>query len=176
MNKNTATIVISGLIGLIVGIALTWGFMQEDTRTSDRIKDTDNATTTVTDSEDNGTSTTANTTNTANNGSQASVNTNLEVSDQAAGMSVMVKATVSAPTWVVVTEDVSGQTGRILGARLYFPGSPEGKIELLRGTTKGQTYHAVIYTDNGDKKFDLKVDAPARTSTGGLLEETFKAE
>ncbi|HRH25874.1 MAG TPA: hypothetical protein PLF31_00150 [Candidatus Paceibacterota bacterium] len=174
MNKNTATIVISGLIGLIVGIALTWGFMQDDQKMPERLDDTENASTTVTVSEN--TDTTANTTNNTNTSSPASVNTDLEVADQDAGMSVLAKATVSVPTWVVITEDVSGQQGRILGARLYFPGSPEGKVELLRATTEGATYHAVIYTDNGDKKFDHKVDAPARTSTGAFLEETFKAE
>lgn len=80
-------------------------------------------------------------------------------SPQAAGLKVAVSGvTVSEPTWVVVYESRNGTPGNVLGASLFFPGTPWGNVELLRGTVAGQTYFVTERKDNGDHQFSLKSD------------------
>lgn len=97
------------------------------------------------------------------------------VSAQAAGSKVMVGAiTVPYTSWVVITEDVAGNPGRILGARRVATTDRTTEVILLRPTVKGGTYHAVIYKDNGDGVFDHKVDAAVENSSGKAIETMFK--
>ncbi len=100
------------------------------------------------------------------------------VKDQLAGVEVMVEQVVLANIgWVVTREDDGkGAPGKILGAQLFDAGAWEnGKVELLRGTEAGGTYYALIYSDNGDRAFDPKLDTPLTDATGQLVMATFKA-
>ena len=46
-------------------------------------------------------------------------------------------------------------------------------VELLRNTEEGGTYYAVIYVDDGDKKFDHKIDLLATTADGNPVMDVF---
>ncbi len=75
--------------------------------------------------------------------------------DQKAGMSVTIDSvSVASPSWIVITEDVDGKPARILGAQKVISGEAKTQVDLLRATVIGQTYHGVIYADDGDGQFD----------------------
>ncbi len=74
--------------------------------------------------------------------------------DQAAGAEVMVDAmTLSAASWVAI-KDTKG----VLGAAWFPSYATKGSVSLLRNTVAGATYQAVVYVDDGDKKFDMHKD------------------
>lgn len=93
----------------------------------------------------------------------------LSVASQPAGMEVTATANVSTPTWVVVYESRNGQISNILGAALFFPGQPNSTVELLRGTSAGQTYFVGEARDDGDHKFSLVKDTPVLDANGNPL-------
>ena len=98
------------------------------------------------------------------------------VKDQTAGIEVAAEQVVlTNVAWVVVREDDgAGKPGKILGAQLFDAGISVGKVELLRGTEAGKTYYALIYTDNGDRAFDPKLDAPILDSVSQPVMAIFK--
>lgn len=99
----------------------------------------------------------------------------LVIANQRAGLSVMVtKADVADTNWVVIHEDRNGVPGNALGAARFVDGTTSGTIELLRGTTAGQTYHGIIYKDDGDKIFSMERDVPLRDESGNPVGVTFK--
>jgi len=101
----------------------------------------------------------------------------LSVSDQKAGVVVFVdKVVISVPAWVVIYEDVNGEPSNILGAHIFDPGTQSGEVELLRGTSVGGLYYAIIHDDDGDRQFDYANDLVERDETTGMLvQKTFKA-
>lgn len=103
-------------------------------------------------------------------------NSAVMVKDQAAGASVSVGSVeADASTWVVVREDKNGVLGNILGAtRIDAGNSSNVAVSLLRSTVAGQTYQVVLFKDDGDRKFDHKIDVPL-TSGGILIAQSFKA-
>jgi hypothetical protein len=103
-------------------------------------------------------------------------NSAVMVKDQVAGASVSVASVeTDASTWVVVREDKNGVLGNILGAtRIDAGNSAHVVVSLLRSTVVGQTYQVVLFKDDGDKKFDHKIDVPL-TSDGVLIAQSFKA-
>lgn len=104
-------------------------------------------------------------------------NDTLTVSNQAAGLYVVVaQAHITEGDWVVVQEDRMGQPGSTLGAARFVGGATTGTVELLRGTISGQTYHAVVYKDNGDRIFSLEGDMPLRDTNGNSIMVTFKTQ
>lgn len=92
---------------------------------------------------------------------EANINS-IRVHDQTAGViTTLTEVNVTDSSWVVVYEDRNGGLGNILGAQRFDQGNYSGgKVELLRGTTRGNTYHVLIHPDNGDRIFDHKVDVP----------------
>ena len=98
------------------------------------------------------------------------------VNAQPAGVEVVVEKVILAKmAWVVVREDDgAGQPGKILGAQLFDAGVGVGRVELLRGTEAGKTYYALIYSDNGDRAFDPKLDSPLTDASGQSVMATFK--
>jgi len=74
--------------------------------------------------------------------------------DQPAGSSVNVAVKSDSEVWVAVHEDVDGKPSRILGAQLFSAGTNLGKVDLLRPTVAGMSYHAMLHSDDGDRKFD----------------------
>jgi len=84
----------------------------------------------------------------------------VDIDDQNAGSFVKITSvTLGRPGWVVIHEDSNGKLGNALGAQLYREGWSIGTVELLRNTVAGNTYFAVLYNDNGNKAFELGVDA-----------------
>jgi len=78
----------------------------------------------------------------------------VSVQDQAAGGKVAVASMkLSAASWVAIVDG-----GRVLGAAWYPSYATTGSVELLRDTVAGKTYQAVLYVDDGDKKFDMHKD------------------
>ncbi len=96
----------------------------------------------------------------------------LSVYDQQPGMSVVVSATLSQVSWIVIHESRDGGLGNALGAGKFQPGKSTGDVPLLRATAPSSIYHAVIYRDDGDGVFDLKRDLLLR-GTAGLVESVF---
>jgi hypothetical protein len=75
--------------------------------------------------------------------------------------------------WVVVREDVNGKMGNILGAQWLPKGTDSATtVELLRGTTAGNTYYLVLYNDNGDRIFGKYTDTPMKNK-GEVIFKTF---
>lgn len=100
----------------------------------------------------------------------------LIVEDQPAGLIVHVRhAAVDEGKWVVIHEDREGILGNVLGAARFVRGTTEGAVELLRATSPGSTYHAVLYADNGDRAFSLSDDTPLSDVSGTIKGVTFSA-
>jgi len=79
----------------------------------------------------------------------------ITVQNQAAGASAMISGmNLTRESWVAVRDAKS-----ILGAGRFAAGATSGTVKLLRSTVKGETYQVVVYVDDGDKKFDFKIDA-----------------
>lgn len=99
------------------------------------------------------------------------------VAHQPAGI-VVVLARVNMPRdgWVAIHEKSSGALGNILGAHRFDAGTMSGTVELLRGTLAGNTYYAVLYSDNGDRAFDPHVDLPMSTANGDMIFASFVAQ
>jgi hypothetical protein len=95
----------------------------------------------------------------------------LVVADQLAGTQVaLTQVTVSESSWIAIQEDNNGLPGVILGAQRFDEGVYTGRtVDLLRGTTAGNTYHAVIRYDDGDKDFDHTKDLPVLEGLAGTF-------
>lgn len=147
--------------GIVAGVIIAWGVTAGLKHNGP-----------VATANQNATTTSAVTNDQAGQGSDASFTI---ASPQKAGTTVAIdNAVVSEPTWVVVYESRNGKPGNVLGAALFFPGHPQGTVELLRGTTAGQTYFVTKVVDNGDHKFSLKDDQPL-TENGQQVWVTFNA-
>jgi hypothetical protein len=101
----------------------------------------------------------------------------LTLSEQVAGNVVSIaQVSLSENSWVVIHEDANGELGNILGAGWFPKGISENvSIELLRGTKADKKYYAILYTDDGDKKFDSKADRPI-TENGKDVLQVFMAK
>src|SRR4051812_24435682 len=96
------------------------------------------------------TDTTSNTNPTTTQGSNSIV-----MSDQYPGNVVYLSSVqLQAPGWVAIQKDSSGAPGAIIGT-VYVPsGISPAKVTVSQPVVDGGTYYAVLYSDNGDKKFD----------------------
>ena len=97
----------------------------------------------------------------------------LSVADQPAGSFVVVSSvTLPQDGWVAIRDG----SGRTLGAGWFAAGTHSAvQVPLLRNTTSGDTYQALIYSDNGDKVFDLKTDTLVMNSDGSVAGASFSA-
>ena len=104
-----------------------------------------------------------------------SENGSISVSDQLSGDRVLLdEVSFESVGWVVIHEENNGVLGNALGARRFDAGlNKKGYVKLLRNTEIDQTYHALLYNDNGDKEFNLENDMPLRDSAGGFIEAVF---
>ncbi len=80
----------------------------------------------------------------------------LVVEDQAAGESVVITSMDMISTGWIAVREVG--TGRVLGAGWFPAGATSGTVPLLRASVPGGKYEAIVYVDDGDKIFDMKVD------------------
>jgi hypothetical protein len=100
----------------------------------------------------------------------------INVTDQAAGSRVAVTGvTLERAGWVAIHEDRSGELGNILGAHWFPRGQSTGGVNLLRDTVAGNAYHAVLYNDDGDRAFELGVDARVVDENQEPIMQTFRA-
>ncbi len=91
----------------------------------------------------------------------------IAVSDQPAGKEVRIGfALMAEDGWVAIHEDSNNAPGLILGAQKFPAGQNSGVVELLRATEKNKKYYAMLHSENGDGKFDVKLDAPILSSAG----------
>jgi hypothetical protein len=91
-------------------------------------------------------------------------------SPQTAGSSVTVEnLSLSAPTWIIVYDSISGTPGRVLGATLLFPADKSGTVELARSTVAGSNYLVTAAVDNGDKTFSVHGEKPVADASGSQM-------
>ncbi len=186
-NKNQKTVV-AFVAGLLVGGLLVWMFSasSDNKKTAEELNQ-DDVQGEVSDVEKEGDTSAEKNTKVSEKEAVKKVTApavvatgrgSITVEDQVSGAVVTLGA-VTFPVdsgWIVVHEvSADGSLGNALGASRY--GLKEGLIpktvELLRVTTQGKTYHAVIYNDNGDKVFDKADDVPVTTGGGARIEDAF---
>lgn len=116
--------------------------------------------------EPNVTGTTTNTTNSANR---------IMVADQAPGNIVYVSTVqLAAPGFVVIHKDNNGTPGDVIGSKYFEKGIYPGQITLTSSTLDGGMYYAVLHSDDGDKKFDVKKDLPIKDAAGSIIMDLFR--
>ena len=101
----------------------------------------------------------------------------ISVEDQEPGSSVTIQSlTLGMNGWVVIHDDREGMPGHILGARRFNAGTYTGQnAELLKQTEEGKVYYAVLHADDGDRKFDYRVDLPIKDDIGNMVLMRFVA-
>jgi hypothetical protein len=93
--------------------------------------------------------------------------------DQAPGTSVALsQVTLKRPSWVAIKDT----NDWILGAAWFYTSGENFSVPLLRATKLGEVYQAVIYVDNGDKKFDRHIDTLLVSAEGAPVSATFRTE
>jgi len=97
----------------------------------------------------------------------------LSMSDQPAGNTVVVSGmNLTGNSWVAI----KGANNWYLGAAWFPKGTTQGSISLLRNTVKGSTYTAVIFADDGSKKFDFHKLQQVTTADGKAVTASFTAQ
>lgn len=100
----------------------------------------------------------------------------LSVNDQTAGNMVSVSSAVlESAAWVAIHEDNAGKPGKILGAQMFPSGTHSGAVDLLRATTAGGVYYAMLHADDGDHAFDAAKDMPVKDAGGNPVMVKFVA-
>jgi len=101
----------------------------------------------------------------------------LIIPDQETGGEVFVQqVSLTQPGWVVVHElSDDGLLGNALGAQRFNSGTYSGAVSLLRVTEVENEYVAVLYRDNGDKRFDLDLDLPVLDTHQEIIQARFVA-
>lgn len=91
----------------------------------------------------------------------------LKIDDQFPGPLVFVSS-VKLPEggWVAIHRDEAGAPGAIVGAGYFDKDLSSGEVNLSAASKEGETYHAVLYHDNGDLNFDTKTDLVYRDAAG----------
>ena len=75
--------------------------------------------------------------------------------------------------WVVIQKDNSGVPGDIIGETWFNAGINPGNVTVSQPIVDGGTYYAVLYSDNGDQKFDPTVDMPLKDANGNTIMSIF---
>ena len=98
------------------------------------------------------------------------------IDTQTPGITVLVEhVELNTAGWVVVHEIDSGHVLNALGAQRLDSGNHEGVvIELLRATDPGREYAIVLYSDNGNKEFEVRGDLPMIDVKGNPLMKAFR--
>ncbi|HTR18931.1 MAG TPA: hypothetical protein VMH91_03080 [Candidatus Paceibacterota bacterium] len=98
----------------------------------------------------------------------------LTIADQPAGTEITVQSlSLSQEGWVAIRDS----EGKTLGAALFPPGVQQSvSVPLLRATTAGDTYQALIYFDDGTKTFNLKTETIVLNMDGTVAGTTFTAQ
>lgn len=156
------------LAGIAIGAGLVWTFTNPGTESEDLIYENP----TIDEESD---VLTTNGPNGASAEPAAIPSQDIVVPDQEAGGHVTIQsATFEAPGWVVIHELSREDTlGNALGAARFDAGTHSGVVQLLRVTEAGNDYAAVLYRDNGDRRFDLDLDNPVRDEDQNVVSTQF---
>lgn len=99
-------------------------------------------------------------------------NNSIYVTDQIPGDSIIVSTVrFQKAGFVVVHEDMSGESGDILGVSILLSAGETRDlppIMLSRELRDGQTVYAMLHTDDGDGKFNVVADNPVLDAMGGV--------
>jgi DNA-binding beta-propeller fold protein YncE len=98
------------------------------------------------------------------------------VTDQMPGGAVSVeRVEINEDGWVVVHETEAGHVLNALGAARLDAGTHESvRVDLLRETNPGGTYAIILYTDNGNKEFEIRGDLPMIDAEGNPVMQSFR--
>lgn len=170
--KNQKTVV-AFIAGLLIGGLLVWVFSiapqdeKQELKTNDggekTVEQTNSSIETVGDASASPTTTMPPVAGKRAATVVADGDASVAVADQAAGVRVALEALVMPVDngWVVIHEvNADGSIGNALGASRYSKseGLTPKSVELLRAMSAGMSYQAVLYSDNGDKIFNLAED------------------
>lgn len=98
------------------------------------------------------------------------------MSDQFPGNVVYISSVQStSPVWVTIAEDNDGMPGNIIGKARFEAGINPGKITLTKSTVDGQSYYAIMNSDDGDNTFDATKDVPLKDAKGNVIMKIFRA-
>lgn len=108
------------------------------------------------------------------NGTASSSPATIVVNDQFAGTAIFVSE-VRLPNggWVVIKKDNNGRQGDIVGAGYFDQSVTVGEV-VVPATSDGEKYFAILYRDNGDKRFTLGGDSPILDPNGELILSSFQ--
>lgn len=97
------------------------------------------------------------------------------VSAQDAGATVLLDSlTLPLNGWAVVHEEQAGYIGNALGAVRKDVGTyNDVRVSLLRSTEPATRYWVVLYSDNGDRLFNLRDDFPIRDANSDPVLNAF---
>lgn len=169
MTKQTQQLVLMLVIGVLIGTSavMVWKLKggQTDVSVNESARSTPSGATTTPPLESSVTPTTI---------SQSSwplppeipanLRVGLSVADQPASDVVNISGlTLSEIHWIGIYDDRDGHPGFIMGAKRVHPGDTLATVELLRPTTTGGKYYAVILTDDGDDTFNRLQDLPPQS-------------
>ena len=104
-------------------------------------------------------------------------NAQLSVKDQMPGSKVIVEhVEIHESGWVVVHEIEGGHVLNALGATRMNTGIHKDiVVDLLRNTVPGGSYAVILYSDNGNKEFEIRGDLPIIDTAGDPVMQSFKA-
>lgn len=154
--------IVSFIVGLLIGGLLVWAFsgpeasapkMNDEKNKTEEVKETTNDEEKM-EVEEKETSTPV-VTLPVGDGS-------VTVANQPAGSEITLSSVVYpiSEGWIGVRDYQSGQLGSVLGVARFSEsqGLVPNSIYLQRGTVAGREYAIVLYTDNGDRQFNLADD------------------
>ncbi len=174
---NTMKLVVSFLVGAVVGALGVWISSGDDKEVSQEAEKTALEDSKTPESTDDTTTNTVLGAISRKEPVSVSGTNAIATLDQGAGDTAEVTMiTLSVPGWVAIHEDRAGILGNILGARRFEPGIHLGEVELLRPMVSGGTYRAVLYQDLSERGFNSAEDAPIKDADGKIIEASFKAQ
>lgn len=107
---------------------------------------------------------------------QPSATNRIIIADQYPGNVVYISTVqLSKAGWVAIYTNTAGRLGDVIGETYFSSGINPGKVNLTKPMIDGGSYFAVLLSDNGDKKFDLKTDLPITDENGNVVMRPFRA-
>lgn len=96
------------------------------------------------------------------------------ISDQYPGNVVYVSSvTLEKGGWVVIHKDNKGVPGDVIGSTYVPAGVGPAKVTVTSAIVDGGLYYAMLHSDDGDKKFDIKLDLPLKDTAGNIIMKIF---
>ena len=171
--------ILSLIAGFIVGILIIWGWNTYSNQSPNREV---SATTTSPSNLNASTSTPVVVSDsgaiTSTKVEFATESSNISVANQPSGSTVSITSfTLETDGWAVVHEEKNGFIANALGAVRRDEGQYTNiTIPLLRDTQSDSRYWIVLYSDNGDRQFNLQTDSPLKDSLDSPITSSFKTQ